>query len=91
MTTAAALAVALPSAGLVVAFVAAMWHSLSGRIDEHGRRLDAIEGNVSEILRAIGRIESHLAIPAEATGPAASHLQNPATAGAQATTPALPQ
>ena len=105
MTTGAALTIALPATGLIVAVVLAMWRGLSGRmdeqgsrIDEHGRRLDAIDGRIDkvaqqqgEILRALGRIEGHLRIPAEATGPAASRPQNPATAGAQAITPALPQ
>ena len=77
MTTAAALAVALPATGLIVAVVLAMWRGLSGRmdeqgsrIDEHGRRLDKIESQQGEILRALGRIEGHLRIPAEPAGAA---------------------
>ena len=74
MTTAAALAIALPATGLIVAVVLAMWRGLSGRmdeqgsrIDEHGRRLDTIESQQGEILRALGRIEGHLRIPTEST------------------------
>lgn len=85
MTTAAALAVALPATGLIVAVVLAMWRGLGGRmdeqgsrldehgrrLDEHGRRLDTIAAQQGEILRALGRIEGHLRIPAESTAGAA--------------------
>lgn len=64
MTTAAALAVALPATGLVVAVVLAMWRGLSSRmdeqgsrLDEHGRRLGSIDEQQGEILRALGRLE----------------------------------
>ena len=78
MSTAAALAVAIPSVGLVVAVVVAMWRVLSGRmaeqgsrLDEHGRRLDSISDQHGEILRALGRIEGHLRIPTEPAAGAA--------------------
>ena len=84
MTTAAALAVALPSVGLVIAVVLAMWRGLSGRmdaqgsrldehsrrLDEHSCRLDSIGDQQGEILRALGRIESHLRMPTESAGAA---------------------
>ena len=75
MSTAAALAVALPATGLIIAVVLAMWRGLSGRIDEqgsrldeHGNRLDAIDaigGQQGQILRALGRIEGRLGITDE--------------------------
>ena len=79
MSTAAALAVALPATGLIIAVVLAMWRGLSGRIDqqgsrldEHGnrldnldRRLDAIGGQQGQILRVLGRIEGRLGIADE--------------------------
>ena len=77
MTTAAALAVALPATGLIVAVVLAMWRGLSGRmdeqgsrLDEHGRRLETIESQQGEILRSLGRIEGHLRMPTESAGAA---------------------
>ena len=77
MTTAAALAVALPAAGLITAVVLAMWRGLSGRmdeqgsrLDEHGRRLETIESQQGEILRSLGRIEGHLRMPTESAGAA---------------------
>ena len=77
MTTAAALAVALPAAGLITAVVLAMWRGLSGRmdeqgsrLDEHGRRLETIESQQGEILRSLGRIEGHLRLPTESAGAA---------------------
>ena len=80
MSTAGALAVALPATGLIIAVVLAtgrlMWRGLSdrideqgrgltARIDEHGNRLGAIEQQQGEILRALGRIEGRLGLPAE--------------------------
>ena len=70
MTTAAALAVALPSAGLVIAVVIAMWRGFTGRLDEHGRRLDTIDRQQGEILRALGRVEGRLQMPTESAGAA---------------------
>ena len=56
MTTAAALAVALPTAGLIVAVVLAVRRGLSGRmdeqgsrLDEHGRRLDHLNGRFDHL------------------------------------------
>ena len=78
MSTAAALAVALPATGLIVAVVLATWRGLSGRLDEqgsrldeHGRQLDTIESQQGKILRALGRIEGNLRMPAESTAGAA--------------------
>ena len=78
MSTAGALAVALPATGLIIAVVLAtgrlMWRGLSDRIDEqgrrldeHGRRLDSIESQMGQVLRALGRIEGRLGLPAEST------------------------
>jgi len=81
VTTAAALAVALPTTGLIIAVVPAAWRGLSGRVDEqrsrldeHGnrldnldRRLDAIGGQQGQILRVLEHIEGRLGI---ADGPA---------------------
>ena len=67
MSTAAALAVALPATGLIVAVVLAMWRGLSGRIDQQGSRLDTIDAQQGEILRALGRLEGRRGI---ADGPA---------------------
>ena len=66
MSTAAALAVALPAAGLIVAVVLAMWRGLSGRIDQQGSRLDTIDAQQGEILRALGRLEGRREAAAEA-------------------------
>ena len=85
MSTAAALAVALPSAGLVVAFMAAMWHSLNSRLDEHGRRLDGfdqrfgtvggridtLDGRIDEVAQQQGEI-------LRALGRIEGHLRIPA-------------
>ena len=77
MSTAAALAVALPAAGLIIAVVLAMWRGLSrrmeeqgSRLDEHGRRLDTIDAQQGEILRALGRVEGRLEMPRESAGAA---------------------
>ena len=77
MTTAAALAIALPATGLIVAVVLAVWRGLSGRMDEQGSRLDeqgrqlGEQGRqLGEIQRSLGRLEGRLGIPAETTGAA---------------------
>lgn len=66
VTTAAALAVALPATGLVVAVVLAIWRSVNGRIDEQGRRMDEFSRQLGEILRALGRLEGRREAEAEA-------------------------
>ncbi len=73
VTTAAALAVALPATGLVVAVVLAFWRSLNGRMDEQGRRMDefsrqlgSFSKQLGEILRALGRLEGRHEAEAEA-------------------------
>ena len=66
VTTAAALAVALPATGLVVAVVLAFWRSLNGRIDEQGRRMDEFGRQLGDILRALGRLEGRREAEAEA-------------------------
>lgn len=77
MSTVAALAVAVPATGLIIAVVLAMWRGLSGRmdeqgsrLDEHGRRLDSIDAQQGEILRALGRLEGRLRMPGESAGAA---------------------
>ena len=72
VTTAAALAVALPATGLIVAVVLAMWRGLTGRLDEHDRRLDSIDRQQGEILRSLGRLEGRRDAAESGAGAAAS-------------------
>ncbi|MCY3924614.1 MAG: hypothetical protein OXG52_03745 [bacterium] len=66
MTTAAALAVALPATGLIVAVVLAFWRRTNARIDEQGRRMDDFNRQLGEVLRALGRLEGRREAEAEA-------------------------
>ncbi|MCY3786656.1 MAG: hypothetical protein OXG47_08025 [bacterium] len=66
MTTAAALAVALPATGLIVAVVLAFWRSTNARIDEQGCRMDNFNRQLGEVLHALGRLEGRREAEAEA-------------------------
>ncbi len=70
MTTASALAIARRATGLIIAVVAAFWHSLDRRIDEQRRRLDKVIYQMGVILRSLGRLEGRRSAEAEAVGTA---------------------
>ncbi len=60
MTTAAALAVALPATGLVIAVVIAMWRATNGRMDEQGRRLNEHGNRLDDLGRRLDNLSGRL-------------------------------